>query len=63
MSLTLDDSVERNLEPTITVSKEHVKNLINELADMLYVDPGVKISHDLGDLHPLTQLAVLFDCD
>ncbi len=55
--------VEENTEPTITVSKEHMKYLINELADLLYVDPGVKISHDLGPDHPLSVLATLFDCD
>ena len=63
MSLQTDVTVTEHVDDTITISREFVDTLIQEMKDFLYMDRADSILKVYGPDHPFTRLAQSFNCD
>jgi hypothetical protein len=63
MSLQTDSQVDEHVDDTITISREFVDGLIQEMKDFLYMDRTDSIIKVYGPDHPFTRLAQTFNCD
>lgn len=63
MSLQTDATLNEHVDDTITISREFVDTLIQEMKDFLYMDRNDSILKVYGPDHPFTRLAQSFNCD